>query len=202
MFAESFQKLYGRTPEFDASVVSLLRQREVVPGLDHPWTPKEIRSAVVGKLRDTGPGPSGLRAVVWKALCSTETGFLLVQRMALAFFETGEVTAEWETGLLSILPKKGDLSQAGNYRGIMMLEVAYKLIALLLLIRLETVHQSLGDENQCGFCPGRGTTDASFSLKQALRKRREHGLETWVLFTSTWSRLLIESRASCYGRCC
>ena len=27
-----------------------------------------------------------------------------------------------------------------------------------------------------------GTTDASFALKQALRKRREHGQATWVLF--------------------
>ena len=34
--------------------------------------------------------------------------------MALAFYETCEVPAEWEIGLLSILPKKGDLSIAGN----------------------------------------------------------------------------------------
>ena len=28
----------------------------------------------------------------------------------------------------------------------------------------------------------RGTCDGSFTLKQAIKKRREHGLETWGLF--------------------
>ena len=32
------------------------------------------------------------------------------------------------------------------------------------------------------FRPGRGCQDAIFNVKMALKKRREHGLETWVLF--------------------
>ena len=54
----------------------------------------------------------------------------------------------------------------------------------LLHARLKPIKEGSGlpHESQCGFRPERGTTDASFSLKQALRKRREHGLETWVVF--------------------
>ena len=37
-------------------------------------------------------------------------------------------------------------------------------------------------DSQCGFRPERGTADATFSLKLALKKRREHNLETWVVF--------------------
>ena len=40
----------------------------------------------------------------------------------------------------------------------------------------------LDHENQCGFRPGRSTTDAIFNMKSALKKRSEHGLESWVLF--------------------
>ena len=29
---------------------------------------------------------------------------------------------------------------------------------------------------------GRGTSDGTFTVKQLINKRREHGLETWVLF--------------------
>ena len=47
----------------------------------------------------------------------------------LDFWETEEMPVEWETGLLKILPKKGDKSDPGNYRGIMLLEVAYKIMA-------------------------------------------------------------------------
>ena len=89
---------------------------------------------------------------------------------------------EWEVNLLKVLPKKGDLSEPGNYRGIMLLETAYKIVGNLLHARLKPIKEGSGlpHEPQCGFRPERGTTDASFSLKQALRKRREHGLETLV----------------------
>ena len=40
----------------------------------------------------------------------------------------------------------------------------------------------LDHEPQCGFRGKRGTGDASFTVKQLIRKRREHGLETWILF--------------------
>ena len=64
----------------------------------------------------------------------------------------------------------------------MLLEVAYKIIANLLKKRLTPIEESLDHETQCGFRPGRGCTDAVFTVKTALKKRREHGLETWVLF--------------------
>ena len=109
-------------------MLSLLQQREVAPDLDHAPTDKEIRCAL-SKLHDTAPGASGLPAAAWKALGSTEASFSLIRDIVLRFWETEEVPVEWETGLLKILPKKGDLSQPGNYRGIMLLEVAYKIVA-------------------------------------------------------------------------
>ena len=85
---------------------------------------------------------------------------------------------DWLLGLLKILPKKGDVSQAGNYRGTMLLEASYKTVIILLLGRLQPIAESLDQEQQCGFRPGRGCQD----VKMALKKRREHGLETWILF--------------------
>ena len=45
--------------------------------------------------------------------------------------------------LLSILPKKGDLSKPGNYRGIMMLEVFYKIAGNIILARLTPIKEGL-----------------------------------------------------------
>ena len=64
----------------------------------------------------------------------------------------------------------------------MLLEVAYKIIAILLHMRLFPIHESLDHEPQCGFWPARGCTDAIFTIKIALKKRREHGKESWVFF--------------------
>ena len=64
----------------------------------------------------------------------------------------------------------------------MLLEVAYKIIAIILLARLQPIEEGLDQESQCGFRPGRGCSDAVFTVKMALKKRQEHGLETWVFF--------------------
>jgi len=66
-----------------------------------------------------------------------------------------------------------------------MLEVAYKIVAQILLARLKVIKESeehLDHENQCGFRNGRGCSDGSFTVKALLSKRREHNRETWVLF--------------------
>ena len=64
----------------------------------------------------------------------------------------------------------------------MLLEVAYKIIAILLHTRLLPIQEGLDHEPQCGFRPERGCIDAIYTVKQALKKRREHGKESWVFF--------------------
>jgi hypothetical protein len=102
-------------------------------------------------------------------------------RTIINSWETEKVPEEWETGLLKILPKSGDLSLTGNYRGIMLLEVLYKTVANLIKDRTTPIQESIDHESQCGFRPNRGCTDASFSLRMAVKKRREHGMESWVM---------------------
>ena len=63
----------------------------------------------------------------------------------------------------------------------MLLEIAYKITAII-HNRLQPLIENLDHENQCGFRQGRGCTDAVFTVKLPLKKRREHNLETWVLF--------------------
>ena len=64
----------------------------------------------------------------------------------------------------------------------MLLETAYKIVAIILHSRLLPIEESLDHEQQCGFRPERGCIDAIFTVKMALRKRREHGKESWVFF--------------------
>ena len=184
VFAEHFGKLYGRSPQVDTSVLDLLSQRPTAVGLDGPPSDIEIRCAL-GKLRNSAPGDSGLTAPLWKALGDDETTFTALRQLILSIWDSEEMPTEWETGLLAILPKKGDRSLPGNYRGIMMLEVGYKILANLMLMRLQPVLESpahVDHESQCGFRTGRGCSDASFTVKQIISKRREHSLETWVFF--------------------
>ena len=167
----------------DRSVIDLIPQRPVVSGLDHPPDDEELITSI-SLLKDNAPGDSGIPAKVWKTLSEYEDTFDVLQFIILDFWETELTPSEWETGLLTILAKKGDLSLPGNYRGIMLLETAYKIVAVILNKRLQIIEEGLAElhENQCGFRTERGCTDANFIVKMAMKKRREHGLESWILF--------------------
>lgn len=94
----------------------------------------------------------------------------------------GTIFKEWLEAKMILLPKKGDLSEPKNWRGICLLDVASKILSTILDARMTIVQRDNGLEEQTGFRPNRGTTDGSFNLIQALLKRKEHGLDTWVLF--------------------
>jgi len=64
----------------------------------------------------------------------------------------------------------------------MLLEVAYKISAIILHSRLLPIQKGLDHEPQCGFIPERGCLDAIYTVKIALKKRREHAKESWVFF--------------------
>ena len=83
---------------------------------------------------------------------------------------------------LKILPKKGDLRDLNNWRGIMLLDAASKVVSMIINSRLQLLLKEVGIEEQNGFMGGRGGSDGIFCIRQALKKRREHGKESWVLF--------------------
>ena len=181
VFRKHFTNLYGRTPSYDRSVLELLTQQLTASGCDYIPTDKQIKDAV-GKLKKKAPGVSGLCPQLWKSLVEDANTFELLKAVIIDFWENELPPAEWEIGLLKILAKKGDLSNPGNYRGIMLLEAAYKIVAILIHERLQPIAEGLDHEAQCGFRPGRGCTDAVYTVKLAMKKRREHGQETWILF--------------------
>ena len=80
------------------------------------------------------------------------------------------------------LPKKGDLRDLNNWRGIMLLDAASKVVSMIINSRLQLLLKEVGIEEQNGFMGGRGGSDGIFCIRQALKKRREHGKESWVLF--------------------
>ena len=74
VFAQHFEKLYNSVESnYDETItmyiciLSNLPLRATAQGLDHTPTKLEMLEAI-GKLHDSAPGASGLRASAWKAL--------------------------------------------------------------------------------------------------------------------------------------
>jgi hypothetical protein len=88
---------------------------------------------------------------------------------------------DWLVGRLKMLYKgKGLKDVLDNWKGIMLLDVAAKVVCAIISNRLTKYIRTLEEQN--GFKARRGTIDGLFGLKAALHERKEHGLSTWVVY--------------------
>ena len=181
VFSDHFSNLFGRIHTYDQNVLDLVPQHPIATQQSDPPSNLEILSSIK-KLKNNAPGESGIPASIWKHFSQDPILFNLLRDIILNFWNNEKVPSEWDIGRLIVLPKKGDLSLPKNYRGITLLESAYKIVANIIHARLLPIQESLSIEPQCGFRPGRGCMDAIFTMKSAVRKRREHGQESWILF--------------------
>lgn len=88
----------------------------------------------------------------------------------------------WKETIIIPLHKKGDKTDCCNYRGISLLNTAYKVFSKVLLGRLVPyVKESLG-EYQCGFRKGKSTVKQLSIIGQIIEKKYEYRKDFWQIF--------------------
>jgi len=70
--------------------------------------------------------------------------------------------------------KKGDRKQCTIYREILLLNLPGKVYAKCFERKCREIVESKLEDGQCGFHPGRSTTDQIFTLKQIFEKSWEY----------------------------
>ncbi len=87
--------------------------------------------------------------------------------------ESGMLPSEWKKGVIVKIPKKGDLSNCGNWRGITLSPTALKIFCKVLLNRMEPVLDGILREEQAGFRKGRGCNDQIFVVRHLMQQVNE-----------------------------
>ena len=182
VFARHFNKVYNINSSFDFSALDLVEQRPINYDLNKPPSEEEVLVALTRMSNRKAAGDDNIPPEYYKSLARCEKGLELLMECLLDFWSSGISPSEWRIGRLKILPKKGDLSDPNKWRGIMLLNVACKLISSVISRRLQAVLDEHGLEAQCGFTSRRGTNDGSFSLRRATQLRKEFGKDTWLVF--------------------
>jgi len=196
-----FTALFNNNRTCDPEVIKLLPQSPVLAATDAPFADEEIAESIRRLRSSSAAGLSGLSPLELKLCAKNEYLRSIISALVRAFWDlpasSKTVPVSWRTTLLALFFKKGDHREAGNYyRPIALVEAIPKLVGNILADRAHKSVLSLTDESlesnpsstvgdtdyQNGFRRNHGTTDAIFSLKQALRTRYRSGEHTFVLF--------------------
>ena len=180
-FMEHFGKVLNIKTSFDPTVLELVKQRPMRPKLDKAPSVKEVEAALKKMKSGKASGDSKIPAEYLKALRGSPQGMALLMGAIEDFWSRDVTPEEWNSLRLKTLPKSGDLSNVGKWRGIYLMDIVCKAVSKVMERRLNTILTEFGMEAQNGFMGGRGTTDGIFLLYQALLKRREHQQDSWVL---------------------
>ena len=103
-------------------------------------------------------------------------------KLITSIWEKEVMPKEWNNGLIFSIFKKGDKLECDNYRGITLLNIAYKVLSNIIMNRINFFAEEILEECQCGFRCGRGTTEQIFIIRQLMEKCFEFNTELHFLF--------------------
>jgi hypothetical protein len=172
--------LYNRQNKIavDNKILEDIRQRPKETELGLTPTSKEVLQALQKMKNNKAPGESGVTTEALKAL--SDHGKELIVTMIKTFWENDQKDYdEWKTALLRLLHKKGSKKALTNYRGLALQDVTARLASYIIALRLNKLVKKNGLTSQFASV---GTADAQYILRSALQLRREHDLDSHVLF--------------------
>lgn len=105
-----------------------------------------------------------------------------IHELLCGIWEGSPVPDEWTSGTLCPIYKKGDATDPNNWRPVCLLDATYKVLAAIIAARINHMVRDDGLEEQCGCIKNKSCLDAVFPLKTALQLRKEHDLESFVIF--------------------
>jgi sorting nexin-29 len=78
--------------------------------------------------------------------------------------------SSWVEALISPIHKKGDIQNCENFGGISLVNIAYKVLSIVLYGRLKPYANQIIGQYQCGFREGVSKIDQIQTLRQILEK--------------------------------
>lgn len=157
-----YSKLYKSEPTDESATKFLLDQlsrhlsTSDSESCDNNLTSEEFCEALASMETDKSPGLDGLTVKFfrhfWPELAD------IFSKLVDNIFRKNELCKSMKTGVLTLIPKKGDLRKLTNWRPISLLNTDYKIIAKTIANRISKIIQCLISEDQTCCLPGRDIT--------------------------------------------
>jgi hypothetical protein len=161
-----------RTQTLDLS--HLIEPSDSLEDMDAPFSVDEIWDAVKHLPARKAPGPDGFTAEFLRSSWSTIKHDLVAVFQQL-YEPRGRGFSKLNQALLTLLPKKTDVSTVGNYRPISLIHIVAKKIAKVLSLRLAPKLSDLVSPIQSAFISGRTLHDNFILVRQSARLLHQLG---------------------------
>ena len=161
-------------PETAAEVVDNSDINEEIEG---PVTKLEIKDAI----KDMKNGKAaGITVEMMKADINTSVDVL--HDLLSLIWEEERIPDDWCKGLIVKLPKKVDLTNCGNWRGITLIPTAGKVMGKVIIKRISRGVDKKLRKEQAGFRGGRSTIEQIFVLRNIIEQSVEWNASLSICF--------------------
>lgn len=127
------------------------------PSLVAPFSPDEIRRAVLSLDRSSAPGPDELGPAFYHAAWGTVGRD--VERLFAAVYDGSARLDGINRAFIALLPKSEGVPTPGGFRPVSLQNADIKILCRGLTTRLQKQISLLIDEDQSGFIPGRSIAE-------------------------------------------
>ena len=180
-WTEHFTQLLSETSTVSDSVINTLPQRPEETCLDEILTIQEVEKAISQIKDNKSAGPDGIPPELFTHGGQTVATHL--HRIFVKIWIEEVIPADMRNANIITIFKKNDRHNVNNYRGISILAVVGKIMALVMLNRMrDPIAETVLPESQGGFRRNRGTTDMIFAVRQLMEKAREQHRNLYIAF--------------------
>ena len=182
-WAEHFNSVLNRPSSVNDNAINRLPQIECNVLLDEFPTVTETRKAIQHLSSGKAPGTDAIPAEVYKA-----GGLPMAEKLTELFqcmWRKEAIPQDFkDASIIHLYKRKGNPQVCDNHRGISLLSIAGKILAKILLNRLNAHLDQAGliPESQCGFRKDRGTIDMIFTARQLQEKCLEQNVDLYMTF--------------------
>ena len=183
VFCDHFDGVFNAPATAQDGIEEVIKQREIVSALGELPSEDEVDYAIARAATEKSPGIDSIPIEAFKIIRESDVLFGEFMKFLHAYWRDQDVDPEaFHTTLMTVLPKKGDLSDPNKWRGISLLSVGSKLVSSVIATRLGNHFIDVGLDEQCGGVFEKGCIDGTYNVKQALHTLSQHGADSYVIF--------------------
>ena len=176
LWEKHFKDLLGKPPEVIAELITPIINEELNIKKGN-FSIEELTKALQQTKNHKACGLDEIPAEVWKL---PDFKNLLLDFCNQVY--NNDPIKRWTDGCILPFPKKGDLTQTKNYRGITLTAISAKIYNLLLLNRIRPEIDPLLRKNQNGFRTNRSTSGQILTIRRIIEGVKAKNLPATLLF--------------------